>query len=177
MGDEAPIQDQVTVNSVRFTRPGEAPDGDRSSVIGGISGCLSWSAWLADSTQNSRTVGSFAEVITAAVEICATIPTGPETRIEAAIIITSCWLEPRWRGNHLSRRIFDQLIDLLLLTPESTLVITYLEPQPNPVSTHTTDGHHAGTYALEDACREAGFEQWRHSNAWWIRPSNPTWQP
>jgi len=193
MGNDAHIQDRVSVNSVRFIRPHDDPDGelrdfeaaieattetgDESLMIGGISGCLSWSAWLTDMSDNSSTVGSFAEIIAAAVEIGNTIPTGPETTIQAALIITSFWLEPQWRGNHLSRRIFDQLIDLLLLTPECTLVITYLEPQPNPTNTPATAAHHETAHTLQDAYRQAGFEQWRHSNAWWIRPKNPPWQP
>lgn len=193
MGNHAQIRDRVSVNSVRFIRPREdpegelrdyeavieatTPDGGESSVIGGISGCLSWSAWLPDLADSSRKVGSFAEIIAAAVEIGIMMFTEPETRFEAALIITSFWLEPRWRGNRLSRPIFDQLIDFLLLTPESTLVVTYLEPQSNPTSTQGFAAHHETAHTPQDAYRQAGFEQWRQSNAWWMNPSSPTWQP
>jgi hypothetical protein len=192
MGNEAQVGDRVCVNSVRFVRPPEYPSGelrnfeaaievstetgDESLVIGGISGCLSWSAWLPDLTDTSRIVGSFAEIIAAAVEIGEMMVTGPETRIETALIITSFWLEPQWRGNRLSRRIFGELIDLLLLTPESTLVVTYLEPQSNPASTKLC-AHHETPHTLQDAYRQAGFEQWRQSNAWWMHPESPTWRP
>jgi hypothetical protein len=193
MGNEAQIQDRVSVNSVRFVRPREDPQGelrdfeaaievatetgDESLVIGGISGCLSWSAWLPDLADNSRMVGSFAEIIAAAVEMGDMMPTEPETRIESALIITSFWLEPQWRGNRLSRRIFGELIDLLLLTPESTLVVTYLEPQSNPASTQALSAHHETPHMLQDAFRQAGFERWRQSNAWWMRPESPTGWP
>jgi hypothetical protein len=187
------IHDRVSVNSVRFVRPREDPHGelrcfeaaievttetgDESLVIGGISGCLGWSAWLPDLADTGRMVGSFAEIIAAAVEIGDLVPTGPETRIETALIITSFWLEPPWRGNRLSRRIFGELIDLLLLTPENTLVVTYLDPQSNPANTQALSAQHETPHTLHDAYRQAGFEQWRQSNAWWMRPEDPTYRP
>ena len=187
MGNDAQIQDRVILNTVRLTRLREDPQGglrnfdaaieattevgDDSTVIGGISGYLSWSAWLPDLAANHSSPVSFAEVIAAAIEIGATMPTEPGSKMQAALIITNFWLEPHWRGHRLSRRIVDQLIDLLLFTPETTLVLAYLEPQSNP----TGRAHHQTAHTLQDAYTQAGFEQWRRSNAWWIRPDSLAW--
>jgi hypothetical protein len=183
--------DRVSLNSVRCIRPREAPRGELRDfeadieatsesggervVIGGISGRLSWLAWLSELSATSRTVGSTAEMIGAALAIGDLLAVDAESRIEAALIIDNLWLEPSWQGNRLSRRIIEELIDLLLLTPESTLVLTYLGEPFTPALTH---GARQDTeHTLRDACERAGFERWRQSNTWWMHPNSPSWRP
>jgi hypothetical protein len=183
--------DRVSLNSVRFIRPREAPRGElrefeadieattesggESLVIGGISGRLSWLAWLSELSATRRTVGSTAEMVGAALAIGDLLAVRDESRIETALIIDNLWLEPSWQGNRLSRRIIEELIDLLLLTPECTLVLTYLG---KPFTPALTTGARQGTqHTLRNACERAGFEQWRQSKTWWMHPNSPSWQP
>lgn len=187
------VHDRVSVNNARFIRPRQAPNGElrdfeadieatietggENSVIGRIRGCLTWSAWLPDLTDRSRSI-HFPEIVAATIEIC-DLFTEQESRIDAALIIEHVWLVPEWRGSRLSRRILEQLIDLLLLTPENTLVIACLEPPPNPTNTLTyaLDHHNDTDNKLNDAYRQAGFQQWDRTSAWWLRPNSASWQP
>jgi hypothetical protein len=191
MCNEPSLHDRVSLNSVRFIRPREAPRGElrnfeadieataesggESLVIGGISGRLSWLAWLPELSATRRTVGSFAEMIAAALAIGDLLAVGAESEIDTALIIDNLWLEPSWQGNRLCRRIIEELIDLLLLTPESTLVLTYLVEPSKP--TLSLGARHDTQHTLRNACARAGFEQWRQSNTWWMHPDSPSWQP
>ena len=190
------VEDRVSVNRVQFIRPPDAPQSalrnfeapvegwtrgaDDTSVIGSISGCLSWLSWLPEVTEDSRRLGGLLAVIEAAIEIGAMVSTDPELRIEAVLIVKRAWLEPEWRGHGLGRWIAEQLIDLLLLTPETTLVVAYLNPDsdaPNAPGTGPDSGSSAMPCSLQDAYADAGFEQWRDSAAWWLRPRHHTGEP
>jgi hypothetical protein len=118
-------------------------------------------------------IDSFAELIPAAMEIGDLLSTRHGSKIVAVLMIDRVWLEPHWRGYRLGRRIAEQLIDLLLLTPESTVVLAYLEPEvqePGHEAAFRADG--VPGPAPHDGDGRTDFEQWRSSKTWWLRPRN-----
>ncbi len=189
-GATASIGDVVSVNVVQLTRPRHAPDGavrdfeaeiegtvestGESSVIGRISGCMTWLAWLPELIDEGRISDSFAEMIAAALDTGDLVSAGSDTGIQTVLMIDRVWLEPRWRGSLFGRRIADQLIDLLLLTPESTLVLAHFEPDPKaPGRFWPRPEQDAATTAADDVEDRFDFERWGTSNTWLLRPRNP----
>ena len=173
----------VSVNSARLMRPRRAPQSvfrdfeadvemgaaDGDTVIGRISGCVSWLTWLPELIDDTHTIDRVAELIAAALDVGQRLSTERGSKIDAVVMIDRVWLEPLW-SNQLGRRIAEQLIDLLLLTPESTLVLVHLGPDANPVG-HSAPGEAPGP--ATDARGPADFEQWRNTDTWWMRPSGP----
>ena len=184
------VRDVISVNSVRLTRPRHAPDGavrdfeaeiegtvesaGESCVIGRISGCMSWLAWLPELIDEGRISDSFAELIAAALDTGGLVSAGSDTAIQTVLMIDRVWLEPRWRGSLFGRRIADQLIDLLLFTPESTLVLAYFEPDPDaPGRFWPRLEDDPATAAADHGEDRFDFERWGTSNTWLLRPRDP----
>jgi len=181
----ASARDAVSVNAVRVTRSGHAPEGAArdfeaeiegtfepaggSSVIGKISGCISWLAWLPELVDEGRLSDSFAELVAAALDTGDLASAGPGSGIQAVLMVDKVWLEPRWRVKPFGRRIAEQLIDLLLLTPERTLVLAHLEPTAAGHFWSCAE-HDAATIAGEGREDRIDFERWGTSNTWLLRP-------
>jgi hypothetical protein len=161
------VHDRVNVNSLRFSRLPDAPDSalryfdaevalsdevsGGSVVIGTIRGWLGWESWLPEVVDNGQPVGGIAQTMAAAaVEVGEELARLHGGGIEAVLMIDHLGLLPQWLGSGLGPRIVEQVIDLLLLTPEVTLVLTHLD---GPRSAYIS----------------AGFEQWRDSVVWWAR--------
>jgi hypothetical protein len=161
------VQDRVDVTSLRFSRLPDAPESalrcfdaevvladevpGGSTVIGTIRGWLSWKSWLPEVVDNGHPIGGIAQTMAAAaIEVGEELTRLHGGGIEAVLMIDHLGLLPQWRGSGLGPRIVEQMIDLLLLTPEVTLVLTHL------------DG--SGSVDIP-----AGFEQWRDTVVWWAR--------
>jgi hypothetical protein len=182
--------DLVSVNSARLIRPRRAPQsalrdfeadietgatvGDGATVIGRISGSFSWFTWLPELVDDTHTNDHLSELIAAALDLGDRLSTEPGSTIEAVLMIDRVRLEAQWT-HRLGRRIAEQLIDLLLLTPESTLVLVHLGPHADPTG-HLAPGLEPDPVmqTAHGTPRPADFEQWRTSNTWWIRPGNPS---
>ena len=166
------VHDRVTVNSLRFSRLPDAPESalryfdaevalsdevsGGSAVIGNIRGWLGWESWLPEVVDNGQPVGGIAQTMAAAaIEVGEELTRLHGGGIEAVLMIDHIGLLPQWRGSGLGPRIVEQVIDLLLLTPEVTLVLTHLD---GPRSAYIS----------------AGFEQWRDSVVWWARVDEVT---
>ena len=163
------------MNRVRCSRLPEAPDGTLRRfeaevevgplsgevlAIGRIEGWFSWEAWLPELLDNGHVAGSIAETMAlVAVEIGERIGRLPESRIEAVVMIDRLELVPEWRGNLLGRRIVEQLIDLMLLAPETTLVLAHVAPGIGPDASPS----------LHRAYGSYGLEQWQGGGVWWAR--------
>jgi GNAT superfamily N-acetyltransferase len=167
MSSEVTAQQRVTVNWVRFSRLPDAPDGALRSfdaeveladdvtgvraVFGAISGWLGWRAWLPELVDSGQPIGTMAGLMAAAaIDVSDRLAERPDIHIETVLMVDQLTLVPKWVGTGMGRRVVEQVIDLLLLTPETTLVLAHLDRA-------------AGVY------RNAGFEQWQDSGIWWGR--------
>lgn len=172
MSSEVTARQRVSVNWVRFSRMADAHDGalrnfdaevelaDKATgaraVIGTISGWIGWQAWLPELVDSGQPIGTMAGLMAvAAIDVTESLALPPDTPIEAVLMVDHLTLVPRWVGTGMGRCIVEQLIDLLLLTPETTLVLAHLD-RPASVYCH------------------AGFEQWRDSGIWWARMGGVT---
>ena len=172
MSSEVTAQPRVSVNWVRFSRLPDAPDGalrtfdaeaevaddgtGARAVIGTISGWIGWEAWLPELVDNGQQVTSTVGLMTAAaIDLSDRLALQPDTYIEAVLMIDQLTLVPEWVGTGMGRRAVEQLIDLLLLTPETTLVLSHVD---RPASVY----------------RNAGFEEWHDSGLWWARMGGVT---
>lgn len=181
-------QPEVTVERARLVRPRRAPQGafrhfeadvesrarasDVDMVIGTISGTISWLAWLPELVDEHHPSPVFAELIAAAADVGDRLNAQTGSPIKAVVMIDRVWLQPAWSG-HLGRRIGEQLIDLFLLTPESTLVLIHLGPDADPgCQPAPAGGDDPSTSAREETGTPAGFERWRTSSTWWMRPDS-----
>ena len=81
-------------------------------------------------------------------------------------------LKRKSRGRRVAGEIIDQVIDLLVLDPLTTLVVLEPEPQqraggPMPKGAART----AALKRLRAAYETQGFTRWKRSTVWWgIRP-------
>jgi hypothetical protein len=105
--------------------------------VGQVHGWIGWSIHdedLADAADAIRF--DAAQVGTAAADI---IDTYPENYIDAVLLIDRMYLESEWRGKRLSGVIITNLMALLRLDPESTVVVLQPELQ-NPEGGPYDDG-------------------------------------
>ncbi len=176
----------VGVNCVRFSRPPSSPDGalrnfdadveasgagdQHPLVVGRFSGRVGWLAWLPEYVDNSPDERS-ARAIGTSIRVGNYLSAELDSPIESVLIVEDLWLEPSWRGAGLARRIAEQLIDVLLLTPEITLVLGVVEPKLGPREGLAPVEAWPGSHGLADEYRDAGFERWLGGNAWFLRPA------
>lgn len=180
----------ITMNSVRLIRPRRARQGafrdfethiigimepgGEQSVIGSVSGHFGWLAWLPEVIDDAeQAIDSLGELVAAALDISDRLSAESGVEVEAVVMIDRIWLEPRWRGKRLSHRVAEQLVDLLLLAPESTLVLANLEPSPTDAARLAAGADADGAlHTQSDGYARTGFEQWRSSNTWWMHPAH-----
>lgn len=178
----------ITMNSVRLTRPRQArqgalrdfdahivgvmPDGDQM-VIGSVSGHIGWLSWLPEVIDDAgQATESLTELVEAALDLGDRLSAEAGIAVDPVLMIERIWIEPPWRGNRLSHRVAEQLVDLLLLTPESTLVLARLEPSPRTAARLAAGASAGGAMHTEsDGYLRAGFHQWRTSTTWWMHPA------
>ncbi len=77
-------------------------------------------------------------------------------------------LDPKWRGNRLSGVIIMDLLDLLRLPLDSTVVVLQPEPQ-KPTGGPYADGpeRDEALARLTMAYQAGGLERWRTTAVWW----------
>jgi len=172
MSSEVTAHPRVSVNWVRFSRMPDSPDGavrnfdaeveladevtGARAVIGTISGWLGWTSWLPELVESGPPIGSLAGLMAAAaIDVSDRLALQADTHVEAVLMVDQLTLIPKWLGTGMGCRVVEQLIDLLLLTPETTLILAHLD-RPT------------------DVYRNAGFEQWRDSGIWWGRMGGVT---
>ncbi len=171
----------VSVNRVRFSRPPSTPDGalrdldaevelsgagdPEPRVVGRVRGRLGWLAWLPEHLDSAPDPDS-AHVIGTAIRVGNYLSAELGAPIESVLIVEDLWLDPPWRGAGVAATVAEQLIDLLLLTPEFTLVLGFVESPAGPPTGPAPTGTHAGA----EEYRAAGFERWLGGNAWFLRP-------
>ncbi len=101
--DDGLAASKVRVNSTRLIRPRGAPDGAfrdfeadieqgqtggaGTTVIGTISGCFSWLAWLPELMDEGSAVDKFGQLITAALDIGDRLAAEPGAEIAAVVLV------------------------------------------------------------------------------------------
>lgn len=150
-GREAPLanggrrgraEPRFEVSVVRVSRPSFAPDGvlrqfvaqvDRVGLAGGaghiagsVTGWFGFTAWLPELFEHDVPIPDLMNLMTAAVEAGRASPVG-EPPLDTTIVVHSMVLDGQQRSDSLGEVIL-QLIDLLLMTPETTLVLSLPHP-------------------------------------------------
>ena len=188
MEDIDPVYDRVSVNSLTFSRAPEAPDGafrnfDASiemtdpltgvrSTIGHLRGRLGWAGWLPELIDIPELAGSVAAMMArAAVAICESVGTASDVPIDGVLMVDHLDLEPEWRGQGFGRRVAEQLVDLLLLTPESTLILAHYRSQPDNCQPQQASAPEEDPERImrTELHRPCGFQPWGDGAVWWAR--------
>jgi hypothetical protein len=186
MEDVVTVRDRVSVNSVTFSRAPEAPDGafrnfnasveaidsstQERSTVGRIGGWFGWAAWLPEVIENPHLDGSVAAMMAeAAVGIGETLSSSSNATIEAVIMVDHLEVDDAWRASGLGRRIAEQLIDLLLLTPETTLFLAHFRLDPACGQQSVPGVEPAGhRNRLLEVHPPTGFSRWGGGKVWWL---------
>jgi hypothetical protein len=80
-------------------------------------------------------------------------------------------LDPKWRGNRLTKVIIDDLLDVLRLDSCQTLVVMQPEPQLEEGGQMDPGADRdRAMRRLHAAYREAGFEPWVKGKVWFRHP-------
>ena len=135
--------------------------------IGLVSGWLGWRIDDEDLLDAADAISSDAEQLGAAA--AAIIDAHPDAFIDNVLLIDRMHLAPRWRGNRLSGAIIADLMALLRLDADCTVVVLQPEPQEStggPID----DGpeRDKALARLTSAYRASGLEPWRQSVVWWL---------
>lgn len=140
--------------------------------LGSVRGWISWRIEGDDLYDAADSISSDAEPLGAAA--VAIIEAHPDAFVESVVLIDRMHLKPEWRGNRLSGAIIRDLLALLRLDAESTVVVLQPEPQ-KPEGGPYDDGaqRDQALARLEAAYRASGLEQWSHTAIWWLPLSNP----
>lgn len=134
--------------------------------VGQVHGWIGWSISEEDLADVGDAISYDAEQLgIAAADI---IDTHPENFIDAALLIDRMYLDPKWRGRRLSGAIITNLMALLRLDPDSTVVVLQPEPQdPNGGPYESGPELDDAMVHLHAAYRASGLEPWRDSLVWW----------
>lgn len=107
------------------------------------------------------------------------VAANPDEEFESALFLELLFLEARFRGNKLTGSLVADLMTILRLDPDATVVVLF----PGPVASPTVrmdDGpaRDVALTKLRGAYRESGFRPWRRggdgifSGFWWLPPSH-----
>jgi hypothetical protein len=134
-------------------------------AIGSVTGWIGWQIGDEDLHDAVDAISADAEPLGAAA--AAIIEANPEQFIDNVLLIDRMHLDPQWRGNRLSGAIIADLLALLRLNPDSTVVVLQPEPQ-QPAGGPYDDGpeRDAALSRLTAACRDSGLERWRNTVVW-----------
>lgn len=134
--------------------------------IGTVTGWIGWNMLDEDVHDVADAISSDAEPLGAAA--ASIIEAHPDEYLATVLLIDRLHLDERWRGHRLSGRIIDDILALLRLDPESTVVVLKPEPQ-KPTGGPYGDGsdRDAAMGRLCAAYRESGLEDWGEYGVWW----------
>lgn len=139
---------------------------DGPESIGQVQGWIGWSIHSEDLADAGDAISVDAERLGATAHDI--IDTHYEKFIDAALLIDRMHLDEEWRGNRLSQAIIDDLLSLLRLDPEATVVV--LQPEPQDSDGGPLDDGPERDQAmskLQAAYRGSGFVPWAGSDVWW----------
>lgn len=145
---------------------------DDEVEIGSVRGWIGWRIDEEDLYEAADAISSDSEALgSTAVEI---IQENPDAWIDDVVLIDRMHLEPEWRGHRLSGAVIDELLALLRLDPESTVVVLQPEPQRPAGGPYRRGAQRDGAMAkLTSAYRKSGLLPWREGPVWW-RPLGPS---
>jgi hypothetical protein len=149
-------------------------DADDGRTIGEVRGLIAWRSELFSLLEAGDEIsGEAATLALAADQIReADYRPGAEDQIGTVVMVELVSLGREFRGHRIAAAVIDQIIDLLVLDPITTLVVLEPEPQkedggPLPPGAQRT----AALKRLRAAYEQQGFERWKNSTVWWaIRP-------
>lgn len=138
--------------------------GDES--IGGIIGWIGFEIGDEDMQDAGDAISYDAEALgVAAADIMERTTIWPRH----ALLLQHIGLREEYRGHRLTGVIVKDLMALLRLEPDETLVLFQPEPQrPEGGPYENGPERDAALTRLEAAYRASGFERWRDSLVWWL---------
>ncbi|WP_148061600.1 hypothetical protein [Cellulomonas sp. PhB143] len=149
-------------------------DGDSpttpAAALGVVGGWIGWDALDEDVHGAADAVSSDAEALGAtAADIIAAYP---ERWVDTVVLVDRMWLEPRWRHHRLSGRILADLVYLLRLDRDSTVIVLQPEPQREEGGPYEYGPKRdAAMAALRSGYANSGLEPWRGGDrCWWPWP-------
>lgn len=142
--------------------------------IGQVRGLIAWRSELFSLLEAADEISSDAATLAYAADQIRRADVRPdaEDQIDTVLMVELVSLERRFRGHRIAGAVIDQIVDLLVLDPLTTLVVLEPEPQqedggPLPKGAVRT----AARARLRGAYEGQGFKQWKKSSVWWaIRP-------
>ena len=138
-------------------------------AIGMVTGWIGWRVWNENIWKAADAISSAAEPLGAVADEVRAELAEDGIGIAAVLLMDRMTLKPQWRGNRLTRRIVADLVALLRLPEDATLVLTMPEPQrttggPYPDGPERNEAQARLCAAVE----KAGFSQWKDSAVWWF---------
>ncbi|CAM3466722.1 N-acetyltransferase [Isoptericola cucumis] len=150
----------------QFSAVVTAYDALRTVEIGTVRGWIGWDALKEDVHDAADAVSTDAETLGATAAHI--IRVHPEQWIDTVVLVDRMHLDPQWRHQRLSGRILADLLDLLRLDRDSTVVVLQPEPQKATGGPYE-DGpeRDAALGSLQRGYASSGLEAWRGGAVWW----------
>lgn len=136
-------------------------------VLGHVSGWIGWNISDEDVYEAADAISSDAATLGAAAsEIMRERST---LWIDTVLLLDRIFIKPEYRGNRLTGPIVTNILHLLRLDHETTLILMFPEPQ-RPEGGPMPEGpeREAALDRLLKAYRTSGFEPWATSGVWWM---------
>lgn len=135
--------------------------------LGTVRGWIGWRIADEDIHDAADAISSDAEALGGIA--AAIMRERPDLWIDSVLMVDRIYLEPAYRGNRLTGAIMTDLLDLLRLDVESTLVLLYPEPQrPEGGPMENGPDRDRALARMQTAYRASGFEPWGDSRVWWL---------
>ncbi|PWH05360.1 hypothetical protein DEO23_12265 [Brachybacterium endophyticum] len=86
----------------------------------------------------------------------------------AALLLTRLTLDEKWRGYRLARELVRQVLEILGLLPQQTIVVFRPEPLTPDGPMELGSDRDVALARLCAANEEQGFKRWRSGPVWWL---------
>lgn len=142
------------------------------TAIGYLRGLIAWRCSYTDLWAAGDAVSAEAEVLGHAAGRIRRWLHEHDVEIDTAVMIELLWLRPEVRGHGLTGRIVEELLEVLDLDVDSTLIVLQPEPQqetggPMPMGPE----RNAALRRLRRAYERSGFSRWQRTPVWWRGPA------
>lgn len=137
--------------------------------IGAVQGLIAFESTEVELAMAADAISTEALALAhAADEIRRSLDKYAQATPSTVLLVDLIRIKPQWRGSRICGHVISQLLEVLRLDPEATLVV--LEPEPQ-----FEDGGRmrkgpqrtAALTSLRETYAEAGFGKWHRGPVWW----------
>jgi hypothetical protein len=145
------------------------PEAGELTRIGAVQGLVAFESTEVQLAMAANAISNEALTLAhAADEIRRSLDNYAEVTPSTVLLVDLIRIKPQWRGSRICGHIISQLLEVLRLHPETTLVVLEPEPQFEDGARMRRGPQRTAALAhLRETYVNAGFGKWHRGPVWW----------